>query len=157
MKIIIGGRWNDMTQEKVSTILNKQIANWSVLFVKLHNYHWYVKGPQFFTLHAKFEELYNEASLHIDELAERLLALKGTPVATMKEFLETSSVKEAQGSQDAEAMVSELVEDFDTLIDELKEGMEAADSLGDETTADMLLAIHQSLEKHNWMLRSFLK
>ncbi|TWI56134.1 starvation-inducible DNA-binding protein [Halalkalibacter nanhaiisediminis] len=157
MKIIIGGRWNDMTQEKVSTILNKQIANWSILFVKLHNYHWYVKGPQFFTLHAKFEELYNEASLHIDELAERLLALKGSPVATMKEFLETSSVKEAQGSQDAEAMVSELVEDFDILIDELKEGMEAADSLGDETTADMLLAIHQSLEKHNWMLRSFLK
>ncbi|WP_144450320.1 Dps family protein [Halalkalibacter nanhaiisediminis] len=146
-----------MTQEKVSTILNKQIANWSILFVKLHNYHWYVKGPQFFTLHAKFEELYNEASLHIDELAERLLALKGSPVATMKEFLETSSVKEAQGSQDAEAMVSELVEDFDILIDELKEGMEAADSLGDETTADMLLAIHQSLEKHNWMLRSFLK
>lgn len=146
-----------MSQEKVSTILNKQIANWSVLFIKLHNYHWYVKGPQFFTLHAKFEELYNEASVHIDELAERLLALKGHPVATMKEFLETSSVKEATGSQDAEAMVSELVEDFNTLIDESKEGMDAADSLGDETTADMLLAIHQSLEKHNWMLRSFLK
>ncbi len=146
-----------MTQEKVSSILNKQIANWSVLFIKLHNYHWYVKGPQFFTLHAKFEELYNEASVHIDELAERLLALKGHPVATMKEFLETSTVKEAPGSQDAEAMVGELVDDFNTLIDELKEGMDAAESLGDETTADMLLAIHQSLEKHNWMLRSFLK
>lgn len=146
-----------MSQEKVSVILNRQIANWSVLFVKLHNYHWYVKGPQFFTLHDKFEELYNEASVHIDELAERLLALKGHPVATMEEFLETSSIKEAPNGQDAEAMVGELVEDFNILIDELKEGMEAAESLGDETTADMLLAIHQSLEKHNWMLRSFLK
>ncbi|GAE36241.1 Dps family protein [Halalkalibacter akibai] len=146
-----------MSQEKVSTILNKQIANWSVLFIKLHNYHWFVKGPAFFTLHAKFEELYTEASTHIDELAERLLALKGHPVATMREFLETASIQEASGDQDAEAMVAELVKDFDTLIDELKEGMEAADSLGDETTADMLLAIHQSLEKHNWMLRSFLK
>ncbi|WP_088102782.1 Dps family protein [Halalkalibacter urbisdiaboli] len=146
-----------MSQEKVSGILNRQIANWSVLFIKLHNFHWYVKGPQFFTLHTKFEELYNEASTHIDELAERLLALKGSPVATMKEFLETASISEASGKQTAEEMVSQLVDDFNILIDELKEGMEAADALGDETTADMLLAIHQSLEKHNWMLRSFLK
>ncbi|WP_078552427.1 Dps family protein [Bacillus alkalicellulosilyticus] len=146
-----------MSQEKVSTILNKQIANWSVLFIKLHNYHWFVKGPQFFTLHAKFEELYTEAALHIDELAERLLALKGAPVATMKEFLETASVQEANSNESADDMVSNIVKDFNILIDELKEGMESADSLGDETTADMLLAIHQSLEKHNWMLRSFLK
>ncbi|MEC2071975.1 Dps family protein [Alkalihalophilus marmarensis] len=146
-----------MSQDKVSVILNKQIANWSVLFVKLHNYHWYVKGPQFFTLHTKFEELYNEAQTYIDELAERLLALKGHPVATMKDYLETSSIEEAKPGQSAEEMVSELSDDFTKLIDELKEGMEAADSLGDETTADMLLSIHQSLEKHNWMLRSFLK
>jgi len=146
-----------MSQEKVSTIINKQIANWSVSFIKLHNYHWFVKGPAFFTLHAKFEELYNEAALHIDELAERLLALKGTPVATMKEFLEIASVNEAGGGESAEDMVSDVVKDFETMIEELKEGMEAADALGDETTADMLLAIHQSLEKHVWMLRSFLR
>ncbi|GAF66944.1 Dps family protein [Alkalihalobacillus trypoxylicola] len=146
-----------MSHEKVSTILNKQVANWSVLFTKLHNYHWYVKGPQFFTLHEKFEELYNEAATHIDELAERLLALKGKPLATMKEHLEAASVKEGNYNLNAEDMVSNLVDDFNILIEELKEGMDAAEELGDETTADMLLAIHQSLEKHNWMLRSFLK
>jgi starvation-inducible DNA-binding protein len=68
--------------KQLTDIVNKQIANWSVLYIKLHNYHWYVKGPQFFTLHEKFEQLYNEAALHIDELAERLLALGGAPVAT---------------------------------------------------------------------------
>ncbi|KMK75629.1 Dps family protein [Alkalihalobacillus pseudalcaliphilus] len=146
-----------MSQDKVGTILNKQVANWSVLFIKLHNYHWYVKGPQFFTLHEKFEELYNEAATHIDELAERLLALKGKPLATMQEHLETASVKEATTDLTADDMVADLSKDFDTLIDELKEGMDVAEELGDETTADMLLAIHQSLEKHNWMLRSFLK
>ncbi|KGA96091.1 general stress protein [Alkalihalobacillus alcalophilus ATCC 27647 = CGMCC 1.3604] len=146
-----------MSHDKVSTILNKQVANWSVLFIKLHNYHWYVKGPQFFTLHEKFEELYNEAATHIDEIAERLLAIKGKPVATMQEYLETASVKEAKKELTADDMVSDIVEDFNILIDELKEGMEAAEELGDETSADMLLAIHQSLEKHNWMLRSFLK
>ncbi|HZG61738.1 MAG TPA: Dps family protein [Anoxybacillus sp.] len=142
--------------KQLTDIVNKQIANWSVLYIKLHNYHWFVKGPQFFTLHTKFEELYNEASLHIDELAERLLALGGAPVATMKECLQVSSVKEATGQETAEEMVSTLVNDFETMISELKEGMKIAEEVDDETTGDMLLGIHQSLEKHVWMLKSFL-
>jgi starvation-inducible DNA-binding protein len=140
----------------LTDIVNQQIANWSVLYIKLHNYHWFVKGSQFFTLHTKFEELYNEAALHIDELAERLLALGGAPVATMKECLEKSSVKEATGKETAEEMVGTLVSDFETMIQELKKGMQVADEVGDETTGDMLLGIHQSLEKHVWMLKSFL-
>lgn len=142
--------------KQLMDIVNKQIANWSVLYIKLHNYHWYVKGSQFFTLHEKFEQLYNEAALHIDELAERLLALGGAPVATMKECLEQSSVKEATGQETAEQMVATIVSDFETMIAELKEGMQVADEVGDETTGDMLLGIHQSLEKHVWMLKSFL-
>ncbi|MBA2873898.1 Dps family protein [Thermaerobacillus caldiproteolyticus] len=142
--------------KQLTEIVNKQIANWSVLYIKLHNYHWFVKGSQFFTLHEKFEQLYNEAALHIDELAERLLALGGAPVATMKECLEKASVKEATGQETAEEMVGTLVNDFEIMIQELKEGMQVADEVGDETTGDMLLGIHQSLEKHVWMLKSFL-
>ncbi|MDQ0245980.1 starvation-inducible DNA-binding protein [Bacillus fengqiuensis] len=141
---------------KLTDIVNQQIANWSVLYTKLHNYHWYVKGEQFFTLHEKFEEFYNEAALYIDDLAERLLALGGKPVATMKESLETASVKEATGEETAKDMVAALVEDFTMLTGELKEGMDAAEQAGDETTGDMLLAIHKELEKHIWMLKSFL-
>ena len=77
-------------------LVNKQVANWTVLFTKLHNFHWYVKGHQFFVLHDKFEELYNEAAIHIDELAERLLALEGKPVGTLKESLELASIKGSQ-------------------------------------------------------------
>ncbi|WP_456277904.1 Dps family protein [Bacillus sp. AK128] len=142
--------------ERLTELVNVQVANWNVLYVKLHNYHWFVKGPQFFTLHDKFEELYGEAHLHIDELAERLLAIEGKPVATMKEVLELSSIKEANGSEDASQMVQVIVNDFNIMIGELKEGMNLADEVGDETTGDMLLAIHQSLEKHVWMLTSFL-
>jgi starvation-inducible DNA-binding protein len=137
-------------------ILNKQIANWSVLFIKLHNYHWYVKGNQFFTLHTKFEEFYNEASLHIDELAERLLAIGGQPVATMKECLAMASVQEANGNESAEEMVQSISSDFSLLVGELKEGMSIAEQANDEITGDMLLAIHSSLEKHVWMLKAFL-
>jgi starvation-inducible DNA-binding protein len=135
--------------------LNLQIANWSVLYIKLHNYHWYVKGSQFFTLHAKFQEFYEEAALHVDEIAERLLALKGQPIATMQQYLTASSIKEASGAENAEQMVDQLIADFTTVIGELKEGMEAAQAAGDETTADMLLAIHTTLEKHVWMLSAF--
>lgn len=140
---------------KLHTILNKQISTWSVLYVKLHNFHWYVKGNQFFTLHVKFQELYEESTLHLDDLAERLLALEGKPVATMSEHLELSSVKEATGKETPEQMVDTLIADFTTVAGELKEGMDEAQKKGDETTGDMLLAIHKSLEKHIWMLKAF--
>lgn len=145
-----------MSKKLINTV-NKQVANWTVLYVKLHNYHWFVKGENFFTLHDKFEEFYNEAGIHIDELAERLLALEGEPIATMKECLEVSSIKEAEGKETAEQMVKSVHENFSLLVNELKEGMDLAAEVGDETTGDMLLAIHQALEKHNWMLKSFLK
>ncbi|GLI08529.1 general stress protein 20U [Paenibacillus tyrfis] len=142
--------------EQLTVLLNNQIANWSVLYVKLHNYHWYVKGPQFFTLHTKFEELYTEAALHVDTLAERLLALGGKPVATMSGSLRLASVREAEGEETAEQMVAALVNDFTLIIGELKTGMKYAESVEDETTGDLLLAIHSSLEKHVWMLNAFL-
>ena len=142
---------NELTQS-----VNKQIANWTVLYFKLHNYHWYVTGPEFFTLHAKFEELYNEAGLHIDELAERLLAMGDKPVATMSAALELASVKEASGNESATDMVANIVDDYSTMIQELKKGMELAEEVNDETTSDLLLSIHSGLEKHVWMLNSFL-
>jgi starvation-inducible DNA-binding protein len=143
------------TTQSVQQLLNRQVANWSVLYIKLHNYHWYVKGSQFFTLHVKFQELYEEAALHVDEIAERLLAVKGQPIAKMTDFLEESTIKEASGKETAEQMVDQLIKDFTSIIDELKEGMEIAQEAGDETTADMLLAIHKKLEKHVWMLSAF--
>lgn len=142
---------NELTQS-----VNKQIANWTVLYIKLHNYHWYVTGPEFFTLHAKFEELYNEAALHIDELAERLLSMGDKPVATMSAALELASVKEASGHESATDMVASIVEDYSTMIEELKQGMELAGEVNDDTTSDLLLSIHSGLEKHVWMLNSFL-
>ena len=74
----------------------------------------------------------------------------------MKECLEISSVNEAEGNESAQQMVQSIFEDFSKLAEELKEGMDLAAEVGDETTGDMLLAIHQGLEKHNWMLKSFL-
>ncbi len=137
-------------------VINKQLANWSVMYVKLHNYHWNVKGQQFFTLHTKFEELYNEAAAYIDELAERILTLQGKPLASMKEYLEEASVKEAKNNENANQMVENCIDDFNIMINELKKGIKVAQDAEDETTADMLIGMQTSLEKHVWMLSSFL-
>jgi len=136
--------------------MNTQVSTWSVMYTKLHNYHWYVKGHQFFTLHAKFEELYNEATMHMDEIAERVLTLGGDPVATLKEHLELSVVKEASGKEKSDQMVSTIVSDFDNIMKSLKTGMEEAAKIGDDMTEDLLNAVYQSIEKHQWMLNAFL-
>ncbi|WP_203246995.1 Dps family protein [Sporosarcina beigongshangi] len=136
--------------------LNIQVSSWSVMYAKLHNYHWYVKGNQFFTLHTKFEELYNEATLHMDEIAERILTLGGDPVATLKEHLEQSVVKEATGKETADDMVKNIANDFGEIMKSLKKGMEFAGQDGDDMTEDILNATYQSIEKHQWMLNAFL-
>jgi starvation-inducible DNA-binding protein len=146
----------DAGPASVVEVINKQIANWGVLYVKLHNYHWYVKGKQFYTLHEKFEELYDEAAAYLDELAERVLAIRGKPIATMSEMLALSSIKEAVGGENADQMVRTIIADFQTMIGELRRGLTQAEEAGDETTGDMILDMLSSLEKHVWMLESFI-
>ncbi|AOZ93835.1 Dps family protein [Paenibacillus crassostreae] len=140
----------------IEQVLNQQVANLNVLYVKVHNYHWYVRGEKFFTLHAKFEEIYNDITLKMDEVAERLLTIKGSPVATMKEFLEITTIQEAKGNEDAGKMVQNLIEDLATVSEEVLEGIQLAEQATDHVTADILTGIKGDFEKHMWMLRSLL-
>ncbi|MEK3734024.1 MULTISPECIES: Dps family protein [Paenibacillus] len=140
----------------IEQLLNQQVANLNVLYVKLHHYHWYVTGEQFYALHEKFEELYNEVTLKMDEVAERMLALKAKPASTMKDYLDLATVQEASGKEDARKMVQTLIEDFATVAEELQEGIDMAEEAGDAPTADMLTGFKADFEKHMWMLRSFL-
>ena len=144
------------SQTELQTALNRQTANWFLLGVKLHHYHWYVSGSQFFTLHEKFEELYNEAAGYADDLAERLLAIGGQPASSMKQYLEISDLQEARGGEDAKEMVTELVKDFTSVAKELQSAIAVAEEQSDQPTADLLIGIRSSIEKHNWMLNAFL-
>ncbi|GAB7387071.1 Dps family protein [Bacillaceae bacterium] len=135
---------------------NKLLADLNVMYVKLHHYHWFVKGEHFFELHAKFEEFYTEIATYIDRIAERLLAIKGKPVATMKEYLQLASLAEASGDETPLQMVKNVAADFEKLIAELKEGAALAERENDGVTADLLTEIRGSLEKHVWMLQAFL-
>ncbi|AIQ17013.1 MULTISPECIES: Dps family protein [unclassified Paenibacillus] len=147
---------NKVNTASLEQVLNRQVANLNVLYVKVHNFHWYVKGEQFFALHVKFEELYDDITLKMDEVAERLLSIKGSPAATMKEYLEIATIQEATGKEDARGMVQSLIEDFATVSEELTEGIELAENASDQPTADLFIKIRSDLEKQQWMLRSFL-
>jgi starvation-inducible DNA-binding protein len=138
-------------------VMNQQIANWNVLYTKLHRFHWYVQGPHFFTLHAKFEELYEEAAGTIDEFAERLLITGGNPISTLKEYMEYATIEETSEILTAEEMVQTVVNDFSQIISELKEARSAAEKVHDEVTNDMFTELIEKLSKHNWMLTSFLQ
>lgn len=144
------------TKVELQKELNVQVANWSVLYTKLHQHHWYVKGPFFFTLHEKFEELYDEAAEVVDELAERLLAIGGKPVSTLKEFMETSTLSESTEKLSATEMVKSLVEDYSHINTQLRALAGHADELDDTVTHDIAIGLTEKIEKHLWMLTAYL-
>ncbi|MFE8698885.1 Dps family protein [Cytobacillus sp. FJAT-53684] len=142
--------------EKLYSALNVQVANWSVLYTKLHRYHWFVKGPLFFTLHEKFEELYNESAGVVDEVAERLLAIGGEPVATMKEYLSIATIEETKGETNANEMVASLITDYKHLKAELKELAELAEQNENDVINDLAVGLLVKLDTHIWMLNAYL-
>ncbi|MCU9614292.1 DNA starvation/stationary phase protection protein [Caldibacillus lycopersici] len=137
--------------------MNSLIANFQVMYTKLHHFHWFVKGPHFFNLHEKFEELYNEVTEHVDDIAERILTLQEKPISTLKECLSLATIKEAIGIGKDLEMVEEVLQDFQTIDKQLLQGIKEASAEGDEGTVDLLLGISKKLEKHSWMLRAFLE
>lgn len=137
-------------------VMNQALANWNVLNTKLHHFHWYVKGPHFFALHEKFEEIYNEGFGYVDEIAERILTIGGEPVSTLKAYLEVATIEEAKGGETAEEMVELLSKDFDQLVKEFDAAIEAAEEKNDDPSADLFIGMKASVEKHNWMLKAYL-
>jgi starvation-inducible DNA-binding protein len=136
--------------------LNELLANYHIHYQKLRGCHWNVKGKSFFTLHAKFEELYTNAVESIDELAERILTLGKSPLSTYQEYINSSRIKEIDtvGKEDI-ALVNAILEDFSALIEIEREIMESTAEAGDDGTNDMINRFMQFKEKNTWMLRAF--
>lgn len=141
----------DVTQD-----LNNLVADTTVLYMKIHNYHWNVKGPAFFTLHEKFEELYTELAGHLDVIAERILQLGHQPIGSLKQALEHAAICEETETIDAHAMVTRTLADLETYRGRTHAAITSAQSAGDRTTENILDDIIDSLAKHAWMFRAFL-
>ena len=143
--------------KNLQDLLNRQVANQTVFYMKLHNFHWFVKGMQFVEMHELFEKLYDEAHEHIDEIAERVLMLGGKPIATLKEVLELATLKEANGKETTTQMLEAVIEDFEHILIDLKQGIKLAEEDEDEVTIDLFIGMIAGIEKHLWFLRTMLK
>lgn len=137
--------------------LNNLLANYHIHYQKLRGCHWNVKGKSFFSLHAKFEELYTQALESIDELAERILSLGKPPVSTFSEYTQQATLKEVNtiGMKETD-MVKALVNDMMHLIEIEREILKSTEEAGDDGTNDMVNRFMQFKEKNIWMLRAFI-
>lgn len=149
----------DQAALPIHDTLNELVSNLGVFYTKLHQYHWYVQGPHFFTLHEKFEQLYNEATEYMDSFAERLIAKRERPVSTLKEFIENATIIEEEyiETMSAEEMVDDLIGDFAEMRDAVKRGIQEASKAGDDVTEDMLIAFNEYIDTTVWMLSAYLR
>ena len=145
-----------MTHNQITTTLNQLLANYHIHYQRARAFHWNIKGPRFFELHLKFEEFYTDALTKIDEVGERILSLEGTPISSLKEYLEKAQLKESDSKITDVEMVNHIIQDFSTLVQEEKEIMKIATETADERTADLMNGYVASQEKTIWMLKSWL-
>jgi len=137
--------------------LNKLLADYHVHYQKLRNFHWNVTGGDFFDLHEQFEQRYDKTKEEIDEVAERIRTFGHTPLSTLKEYLQHSSIKEPKSIPDARGMVKEILSDYEVILKTQTAAANIAHEIGDHGTLDMLNHYIFDMQKHSWMLSAFLK
>ena len=154
MELNIGIRRED--REAIAAGLSRLLADSYTLYLKTHNYHWNVTGPQFNTLHQMFEQQYTELAAAVDEIAERIRALGERAPGSYQEYAALTRIEEGDGEESAEEMIRQLAIGQETVVRTARESFPAADKANDEPTADLLTQRMQIHEKNAWMLRSML-
>lgn len=143
--------------EKLGNGLNTLLANYQVFYMNIRGFHWNIKGEKFFELHIKFEELYNDIILKIDEIAERIVTLGETPHHSYTAFLEHSNIKEHTNITDGKTCVQHIVSDFQVLIEQQRELLALSDDANDEGTNSQMSDYIREQEKLVWMYNSYLQ
>ncbi|UKN03813.1 DNA starvation/stationary phase protection protein [Paracrocinitomix mangrovi] len=142
--------------KQLSQGLNDLLANYQIFYQNLRGLHWNVKGKEFFELHLKFEELYNDAILKVDEIAERILTLGGTPLHTMTDYINNSEIKEINNVSDGPAGVQHVINNFSVLIGKERALLSLSADADDEGTNSLMSDYISQSEKLVWMLTSYL-
>ena len=144
-------------RKQIADGLSRLLADEYTLYLKTHNYHWNVTGSMFQTLHLMFETQYNELSLAVDLIAERIRALGFRAPASYREFGALATLKEDTDAPDARTMIARLIEGQETVVRTARSVFPVAEKANDQPTADLLTQRMQIHEKTAWMLRSLLE
>lgn len=154
MKTLIG--LDQTKSEKLAKKLNLLLADYQIYYQNLRGFHWNIKGEKFFELHLKFEELYTDAQLKIDEIAERVLTLGHTPLHTFSDYTKTAAVKEAKGIADANKSMQTVVNNLAILLELEREILTLSGDANDEGTNALMSDYITQQEKTVWMLTAWL-
>lgn len=148
---------NESKAEVLAKKLNELLANYSIFYQNTRGFHWNIKGEKFFELHLKFEEMYTDLLLKIDEVAERILTLGYTPEHAYTQYAKIASLKETKKISDGKIAVDEILGALKTIIINQRELLVLANDANDEGTSALMSDYIRFQEKQVWMYSSFLK
>lgn len=155
MKTLNYIKLNEKEVSSVVASLQQLLADFQVYYTNLRGFHWNIKGHGFFVLHSKFEDLYNDATEKVDELAERVLMLGGTPANKFSEYLKVAKVKEVDGVSNADEALNNILETYSYLIAEERKLLSLASEVNDEVTVALMSDYLKEQEKMVWMLVAY--
>lgn len=139
--------------EELIKDLNELLSDLNVFYRKLQNYHWNVKGKDFFTFHAKLEEYYDEVNEQIDEIAEHILTLGYQPLGTMQDYLNLTKIAEAKNEKIDDCLIFKNVkEDMNIILKKTEEIKKKADEQNVYITSSLMDDYMSSYSKTLWML-----
>ncbi len=141
---------------KLADALNDLLSNYQIFYMNVRGYHWNIKGESFFELHDKFEELYDDLLLKVDEVAERVLTLGHRPAHSYSTYIKHSEVPEQKDVADGKTAVGNIVDSFAKLIGKQRELLNLAGEAEDEGTVALMSDYISQQEKTVWMYRSYL-
>jgi starvation-inducible DNA-binding protein len=136
--------------------LNTLLANYSIFYQNTRGYHWNIRGEKFFELHVKFEELYNDLLLKIDEIAERILTLGFSPAHNYSDYHTMATIKESREVADGMKAVENILASFQTIIGLQRELLKISEDANDEGTNALMSDYIRAQEKLVWMYSAFL-
>ena len=148
---------NTVKAKELAFELNDLLANYSVFYQNVRGLHWNIKGNKFFELHIKFEELYNNLILKIDEIAERILTLGSLPNHQFSNYLSASTIKELNETTKDIIAIESIVSSFTTLINIQRTILKLAQEIEDEGTASLMSDNIREQEKLIWMYSAYLE
>ncbi|MEM9361867.1 MAG: Dps family protein [Bacteroidota bacterium] len=137
--------------------LNRLLGNYQIFYNNVRGLHWNIKGIEFFTLHDKFEELYNDTSIKIDEIAERVLMLGFTPVHTLSAYLENQNLKEVKNITGGKQAIQSVLEGLRELLILQRDILESTNETNDEGTNSLIGDHIRDSEALVWMYSAALR
>jgi starvation-inducible DNA-binding protein len=142
--------------KKLADKLNELLANYQIYYMNMRGFHWNIKGDKFFELHVKFEEMYNDLFLKIDEIAERVLTLGHTPLHSFSDYQKMAELKELKDVTEGKKCVEGVLSGFQVLLKLQREILDLSDDAGDEGTNAMMSDYISEQEKLVWMYNAYL-